>query len=166
MGAGFPQMPSGSNLYPPSFMPGGFSQFSNTGVPGMMGGYAYPPGSEMTRFMDSMNNHVAAVTKGPNGESVVDWAKNLAAGQGQNPQAIQSPAGTQNFGLQPQQTGQPNAKSFAANAPSGGQLVLLLLAEVLEHVLQKLKGSKCKKAQGQGDVETAFGGQNGFCAQA
>lgn len=70
--------------YSPSYIPGGFSQFSATGVPGMNGGYAYPPGSAMTQFMDSINNTVAIATAGPGGGSIVDWARSLAAGQNQS----------------------------------------------------------------------------------
>lgn len=170
MGAGFPQMPGGFNQYPPSYLPGGFSQFNNTGVPGMMGGDAYPPGSSMTGFMDDLNNQVASATRGPNGESVLDWANNLAAGNGQGPvQTPQAPMGVGPTSQAPQ-SGQPKMGSLSQNPPSGGQLALLLLAEVLEQVLeqvlQKLKGGKGKQAQNQGNAETAFGAQKGFCAQA
>lgn len=55
------------------------SSFSTTGVPGLAGGYAYPPGSDMTKFMDNINQTVAAADQGPGGVSVVDWANGLAA---------------------------------------------------------------------------------------
>lgn len=160
MGTSFPQMPNGFNPASSSFLPGGFSQFNKTGVPGLMGGSAYPPGSSMTSMMDDLNNQVASVTKGPNGENVVDWAKNLAAGQAQGSKM------PSNQGVQSQQASRGNTGSLAANSPSGGQLTLLLLADALEQVVQKLKGGKGKNTQNQGDAETAFGGLNGFCAQA
>jgi hypothetical protein len=55
------------------------SHFASTGVPGLTGGFAYPPGSDMASFMDNINNTVTAATRGPNGGSVVDWANGLAA---------------------------------------------------------------------------------------
>lgn len=39
-----------------------FSNYSTFGVPGLTGGYAYPPGSEMAKFMDGINNTVAAAS--------------------------------------------------------------------------------------------------------
>ena len=54
------------------------THYSLTGIPGMAGGYAYPPGSEMTRFMDSINAVVSQASAGPYGGSIVDWAQGLA----------------------------------------------------------------------------------------
>jgi hypothetical protein len=54
------------------------THYSLTGIPGMAGGYAYPPGSEMTRFMDSINSVVSQASAGPYGGSIVDWAQGLA----------------------------------------------------------------------------------------
>jgi len=54
------------------------THYSITGIPGMGGGYAYPPGSEMTRFMDSINAVVSQASAGPYGGSIVDWAQGLA----------------------------------------------------------------------------------------
>ena len=143
MGTGFPQIPGGGfNAYQPSSQPAGGSQFSKTGVPGLNGGPSYPPGSDMTKFMDGLNNEVSSVTKGPNGESVVDWAKNLAA----------------------HSKGQVNPQSAAANSPSGGQLLSLMLADLMQQAMLKLKG-KGGNADNQGQPD-AFGGKQGFCYQA
>lgn len=56
------------------------SQFAATGIPSLDGSaYAYAPGSEMTSFLDNLNNSVGAATKGPDGvTSVMDWANGLA----------------------------------------------------------------------------------------
>lgn len=162
MGTGFPQMPNGSgyNPYPPSYLPGGGSQFNKTGIPGMNGGPSYPPGSPMTQFMDGLNNQIASVTSGPNGGGVVDWAKSLAAGAKQPTSAPQSQGG------QPQVPSTGSTGSAGSGAPSGGQLLALMLADLMEQAMLKLKGQG-GNAKNQGEPgETAFGGKNGFCFKA
>ena len=55
------------------------SNFTTTGIPSLSGsGYAYPPGSEMNRFLDGLNQTTAAASTGPNGQSVIAWAQGLA----------------------------------------------------------------------------------------
>lgn len=46
--------------------------YSSTGVPGLNGGYAYPPGSPMTQFMDNLNTTTKAATG-----DVMTWANGL-----------------------------------------------------------------------------------------
>jgi hypothetical protein len=41
--------------------------FSYTGVPSLTGGYAYPPGSPMTLFMDQLNASVANASSAASG---------------------------------------------------------------------------------------------------
>jgi hypothetical protein len=41
------------------------TMFTYTGIPGLSGGYAYPPGSYMTRFMDQLNNTLANASMMP-----------------------------------------------------------------------------------------------------
>lgn len=162
MGAGFPQMPSGNgyNAYPPSFLPGGGSQFSKTGVSGLNGGPSYPPGSDMTRFMDGLNNQIASVTSGPNGGGVVDWAKSLAAGAKKPLSAPQSESG------KPQTPSTKSTGSAGSGAPSGGQLLAMMLEDLKEQAMLKLKGQG-GNTKNQGEAgETSFGGKNGFCFNA
>lgn len=46
--------------------------YSQTGIPGLNGGYAYAPGSPMTQFMDNLNT----TTKSATGD-VLTWANGL-----------------------------------------------------------------------------------------
>lgn len=57
------------------------TNYTSTGIAGLTGGYAYPPGSTMTQFLDSVNNTAAAAMVGPNGQDVVSWANGLAQQQ-------------------------------------------------------------------------------------
>lgn len=52
--------------------------FNATGIPGLTGGYAYPPGSSMTQFMDNVNGLAGRATRMDNGQDVVSWANGLA----------------------------------------------------------------------------------------
>jgi hypothetical protein len=56
------------------------TSFASTGIPDLTGtGYAYPPGSEMTSFMDSINNEMAAAMVAPDGSTdIMTWANGLA----------------------------------------------------------------------------------------
>lgn len=70
-----PGMPTGgrSQMYS---TPG----FTQTGVPGLGGGYAFPPGSQMCIFMDGLNQTVRAANVSPTGQGdVISWAQGLAA---------------------------------------------------------------------------------------
>lgn len=54
------------------------SNYTQTGIAGVDGGYAYPPGSSMVQFRDNINNTAAAACMSPDGtQSVMDWANNL-----------------------------------------------------------------------------------------
>lgn len=56
----------------------GLTDYTQTGVPAAGGGYAYPPGSEMCQFMDSINNTTAQACMSPDGsEDVMTWANQL-----------------------------------------------------------------------------------------
>ena len=124
MNPGFSPVMGGYNGYPPSLLPGGFSQFNVTGIVGAGGGFAYPPGSQVTQMMDTLNNQVASATQGPYGGSVVDWAQSLAAGQQAQPQ-------------QPQQGG-------PGGGGSGVELIGMLLGVLLQAVAEKLKAQKAE----------------------
>jgi hypothetical protein len=78
-------MPAAQQMMPatPQMLPTNYSQ---TGVPGIGGGYAYTPGSGMAGFMDNLNNTVAVALSGPNGGSIVDWANGLLLQQQQRKQ--------------------------------------------------------------------------------
>ncbi|WP_373531811.1 hypothetical protein [Vampirovibrio sp.] len=52
--------------------------FNANGIPGLTGGYAYPPGSSMTQFMDNINGITASATRGADGQDVISWANGLA----------------------------------------------------------------------------------------
>jgi hypothetical protein len=55
------------------------ANYTLNGVPGIGGGYAYPPGSDMCKFMDGINQTVNNACASPTGQgSVMDWANGLA----------------------------------------------------------------------------------------
>lgn|GEM_PF-4904571 len=69
-----------------------YSNYAKTGVTSITGnGYAYPPSSSMTSFMDNINNTVAAACAGPSGGSIIDWANGLVQ-QAQLRQQMQAAA--------------------------------------------------------------------------
>jgi hypothetical protein len=122
---------------PPSGLPANMAQpasisnFASTGVPGMTGGFAYPPGSSMTTFMDTINNTVSAATRGPNGVSVVGWANGLAAQAAQRKaQAAATAAATVGSA-----TG--TAAAGSSGAPNISQIFQMLLT-----MLASMKGAK------------------------
>jgi hypothetical protein len=99
----------------PTQQPGSLVSFGSMGVPGLNGGYAYPPGSEMASFMDSINSTVAAATVAPDGSSdILTWANGLAqqAALRQQQQAQQAQALA--------------AQSAAAGGDSGNNMMQML----------------------------------------
>ena len=62
-------------MLPTSPASGGYNA---TGIPGLTGGYAYPPGSSMTQFMDNVSSLAGRATRLENGQDVVSWANGLA----------------------------------------------------------------------------------------
>lgn len=103
-----------------------FTNYTQTGIPGVSGGYAYPPGSPMSQFMDGVNNTAIQATRGPSGENVVSWATNLA----QQAQARKQATGTSLVS---------GTGGSAAAGSSGGALmqVLQTLMTMLASLQQK-----------------------------
>ncbi|MCE3235852.1 MAG: hypothetical protein K0Q50_2032 [Vampirovibrio sp.] len=112
-----------------------FSQFAATGIGTLDGtGYAYTPGSEMTKFMDDINNKVALATRAPDGvSSVVDWANGLAQQAALRKQQQQA--------LMAQQMGA--MQSFMGGSSAGG-------ATSAQQMMQMLLSMLMSKLQGQG----------------
>lgn len=134
MNPGFLPAFGGYSPYASSFLPGGFSQFTYTGVPGFTGGFAYPPGSQMTQLMDGLNNQVAAATQGPYGGSIVDWAQGLLAGQ---------------------QAGMQQAPPVPPAAPQQGASTGFELIGLLLGILMAAASKKVKAKQEQGDKDSS-----------
>ncbi len=131
----FPAQQAGfGSPYPPSYLPGGFSNYAGTGIqlPGG-GGYAYPPGSDMARFMDGINNQAVGATQGPNGGSVVDWAQSLSAqqqgGQMQSPQ------------------GGTGGSSGGGSSESLGQLLGFMISMLGEALKKKKSGGESSDSE-------------------
>lgn len=114
------------------------SQFSASGIGNLGGGgYAYTPGSEMTRFMDDLNGRVSAATKAPDGvSSVIDWANGLAqqAALRKQQQALMA---QQMGGLQALMGASGGASAGGANSP---QQLLQMLLSMLMSKLQPSQG--------------------------
>ncbi len=96
----------------PSTPNAGTSNFSQTGIPGLDGQYAYAPGSHMTTFIDDLNNRMSKATSG-----VLEWANGLQAQQAARQASMQSASNTQqNGGMMPAPTvgGDSSMQSFSS----------------------------------------------------
>jgi hypothetical protein len=71
------------------------TSYNATGIPGLTGGYAYPPGSSMTQFMDGITGMANQATfSGANGQDTVSWAMGLAQQAQANKQAQMNSGGS------------------------------------------------------------------------
>ena len=104
---------------------GGLVSFASTGIPGLNGGYAYPPGSEMASFLDNLNGTVASASHAPDGSSIIAWANGLA-----QQAAIRQQQQAQ---LQAQQ-----AQAAAAQAASAGDSLMQMLQDLLNMLMSKV----------------------------
>lgn len=106
-----------------------FSNFYQTGIASLTGGYAYPPGSDMVKFMDDINNTVAAASSGPSGGSIVDWANGLAA-QAQQRQALAAQ----------QAAASASSMMGGAGGTGGGLSGLMQMYQMLMSMMGSLQG--------------------------
>lgn len=121
-------IPGGAQMAAPQ-PAGGMVSFASTGIPGLTGGYAYPPGSEMSNFLDGLNGTVAAATRGPDGSSVIAWAQALAQQAAlRQQQAAQAAA----------QRAQEAAAAQAQAATSGGTDLIQMLQTLLSMLTSQL----------------------------